>query len=82
MSDHYDLHGQFLLWNFLQSRLFVTLVSKGFNFSILFFFRKLKSTNLKTHEHVNIAQTTKIDTHELKYFHSIHEFYFSGAKFV
>ena len=24
--------------------------------------------NLKTYEHVNIAQTTKIDTHKLKYY--------------
>ena len=30
-----------------------------------------KSTNLRIHELVNFNQTTKIDTHEEKYFHSM-----------
>jgi hypothetical protein len=32
---------------------------------------KIKSTKLRIHEFVIFNQTTKIDTHEEKYFHSI-----------
>jgi hypothetical protein len=32
-----------------------------------------KSTNLRIHELVIFSQTTKVDTHEEKYFHSIYK---------
>jgi hypothetical protein len=33
--------------------------------------KNTKSTNLRIHELVSFSQTTKIDAHEEKYFHSI-----------
>ena len=37
----------------------------------LYFGTNTKSTNLRIHELLIVNQTTKIDTHEEKYFHSI-----------